>query len=188
MSVRAIALVVALPLLYSPTAPAQTSEQRLDGILARLSYQTTYGVDWREQKHSPGICFAIYRSGYYLISRINEYGSERLQGTLTKHERVRVRTMLKNLNSETDRVAVTSQGSESLRLEIVRGGATSQLVWIDPDHNRPLPDSAMKIVDWLQNFSQLDASPVTQREVSEKPICPQGSVKPLQPVNVVQWK
>src|SRR2546430_2461953 len=62
------ALIVVLPFLYSLIA-AQAGEHSPDGPVARLSYSSTYGVDWREQKNSPRICFALYRSGRYRILR-----------------------------------------------------------------------------------------------------------------------
>jgi hypothetical protein len=55
-------------------------------------------------------------------------------------------------------------------------------MWIDPDHKRPFPDSAISIVNWLQSFKASGASPLTLRELSETTICPPPSEKPAQPV------
>ena len=175
-------LIAALTVLYSSVAPAQSKEHSPDGLLARLSYHSTYGVDWREQQHSPRICFALYRSGHYGISRVTKDGTESLQGTLPQDELLRVGRMLKSLDSETNAGGIIRQGSESLRAEIVREGETIHFVWIDPDHERPFPDSAMRIVNWLQSFRALGASPLTLRELSEEPICPPASEKRVQPV------
>jgi hypothetical protein len=195
---RVTALIAALTLLCSSATPVQTKEHSPDSLLARLSYHSTYGVDWREQQDSPRICFALYRSGYYRILRVTEDGTKSLHGTLPRDELLRVGGMLKNLNGETnadvhvfdssDRWApwygdgIIRKGSESLRAEMVRGGEAIHFVWIDPDHERPFPDSAMRIVNWLQRFRALGASPLTLRELSDEPICPPASGKHVEPV------
>jgi hypothetical protein len=64
----------------------------------------------------------------------------------------------------------------------VRDGKTVHSVWIDPDHERPFPDSAVRVVRWLQDFKAQGSSPVILRELSDQPICPLASEKPLRPV------
>jgi hypothetical protein len=44
------------------------------------------------------------------------------------------------------------QGSETLMAEVVRESKAMHYVWIDPDHQRPFPGSAISIVNWLENF------------------------------------
>src|ERR1700730_9661199 len=87
--------VVFLPtvvLLVATTSVAQSKKSDSDGLMARLSYQSGRMIidwqyqDWRYQKGYPHICFAVYRSGYYRISRLAEYGQQTLEGTLSKDQ------------------------------------------------------------------------------------------------------
>src|SRR5439155_23911024 len=81
-----IAGSIILTLLYSGIAVAQNDGQTTDSIVARLSYQNTYGVQWRDQQDSPRICFALYRSGDYRILKLRKQDTETLQGTLSHDE------------------------------------------------------------------------------------------------------
>src|SRR5437868_9725447 len=78
---------VALILLTAIASMAQSDKSGSDGIVARLSYQSGgMGIDWRYQKGYPQICFAVYRSGYYRISRLTEQGNQTLEGLLSRNE------------------------------------------------------------------------------------------------------
>ncbi|MFZ0297190.1 MAG: hypothetical protein WAM13_02455 [Candidatus Sulfotelmatobacter sp.] len=179
---RTIAMLVALALLNAP-APAQSKEHTPDDLLARLSYNSTYVWDVSENR-SPQICFALYRDGYFRISRRSrrvQDGTESLQGTLPQDQLARVQTLLKNLNSQTG-VGTIYKASESLTAEVMRDGKIVHFLWIDPDHERPFPDSVARVVDWLQDFAPQGSSPLTLRELSDQPICPSASEKPLHPV------
>jgi hypothetical protein len=179
-----IALIATLALLNSPTAPAQSKEHRADDLLARLSYSSTYVWDLHQDR-SPQICFALYRDGYYRLSRKSRNapgGTENLQGTLSPDQLTRLRTLLKSLDFQTGEVGAIRKASESLIAEVVRDGKTVHSLWIDPDHQRPFPDSAIRVVNWLQDFKAQGSSPLTLRELSDRPICPSASEKPLHPV------
>jgi hypothetical protein len=180
---RIVAMIAALALLNAPAAPAQSKEHTPDDLLARLSYNSTYVWDV-SQDRSPQICFALYRDGYFRISRRSRQttgGTESLQGTLPPDQLARVRTLLKNLDSQTG-VGTIHAASESLTAEIMRNGKIVHFLWIDPDHERPFPDSVARVVNWLQDFAPQGSSPLTLRELSDQPICPSASEKPLHPV------
>ncbi len=182
MLTQVTAMIAALALLTPAAAPAQEKEHGPDSLLARLSYHSTYMTDSIGQQ-SPRICFALYRSGHYEISRLTKGATQTLQGTLSQDQLASVSGMLKNLDSEkSSRGGLIQQGSESLTAEVVRGGETMHYVWIDPDHKRPFPDSALSIVNWLQSFKALGASPLTLRELRGATICPPPSLEPVQPV------
>jgi len=181
MTGRACVLTISLALLGAATAPVESEERHADALLARLSYQSSYGVDWRNERASPRICFALYASGQYLITRVLEYGRQTLQGTLSEDEARRLSLMLTKLRGETNRGGVIRQGSESFSAEIVQGGKTRRFAWVDPDHARPFPEPAARLVDWLQNLRVQNASPRTSGELSDEPICPPASIKPVQP-------
>jgi hypothetical protein len=175
-------LVAMLTLFTSGIASAQSNQHSPDSLLARLSYSSTYVFDWRGEKGYPQVCFALYRSGYYQVSRMTEGGTETLQGTLSQDQFLRLRSMLRNLDFQATAGGVIRQGSESIVAEVVREGKALHYVWIDPDHQRPFPSSAISIVNWLQNFKAKGASPLILRELSEQPICPPASSQPVQPV------
>jgi hypothetical protein len=44
------------------------------------------------------------------------------------------------------------------------------------------PSSAARVIDWLRDFDDKDASPLTLREASGRSICPRASLNPVQPV------
>ncbi|MFZ0278024.1 MAG: hypothetical protein WA651_19345 [Candidatus Sulfotelmatobacter sp.] len=183
MLLRTIAMLAALAFLNPPAAPAQSKEHSSDDLLARLSYNSTYVWDVSEDR-SPQICFALYRDGYFRISRRSRQtpgGIESLQGTLPPDQLTRFRTLLKNLDSQTG-VGTIHKASESLTVEVMRNGKIVHFLWIDPDHERPFPDSVARVVNWLQDFAPQGSSPLTLRGLSDQPICPSASEKPLHPV------
>jgi hypothetical protein len=90
--------------------------------------------------------------------------------------------MLKDLDFDGSRGGVVLQGAERFVAEITREGKTIHYVWMNPDHQRPFPNSAARVINWLQDFEAEGASPLTLRELSEHPICPPASAKPVQPV------
>jgi hypothetical protein len=180
---RIIAMLAALAFLSAPAAPAQSKEHTPDDLIARLSYNSTYVWDVSEDR-SPQICFAVYRDGYFRISRRSRQvqdGTESLQGTLPPDQLTRFRTLLKNLDSQTG-VGTIHKASESLTAEVMREGKIVHFLWIDPDHERPFPDSVARVVNWLQDFAPQGSSPLTLRELNDQPICPSASEKPLHPV------
>jgi hypothetical protein len=182
MRLQTVTLRATLILLISGSAFAQSGTHGPDHLFARLSYSGGHVVDWRREQGNPQICFALYRSGYYRVSRMTEGGTETLQGTLSEDQVIRFRSMLENLDFQSSGGAVTRNGAEVLVTEVVRKGRTIHYVWIDPDHKRPFPSSAMSIVKWLQDFKPEGGSPLTVRELSDQPsICPLAS-KPLLPL------
>ncbi len=181
MPLRAATLVATLAMFTLGIASAQSKEHR--PLLARLSYRTSYAVDGRDRKQFyPQICFALYVSGEYRLSRVTNDGSESFQGSLSEGELSRVRKMLETLGPESSEGGIIRRGSESVIAEVVSDTETMRYVWVDPDHERAFPGSVMTIVNWLQNFKTEGASPITIRELSEQPICPPASGKPVQPV------
>ncbi len=186
MLLRITALIATLALLNPSTAPAKSKEHGPDGLLARLSYSRT-GMEGP----SPNICFAVYSDGYYrMIRRSTAFvrhgddGLEVLEGTLSQDQLVRLGTLLKGLDFQNREVATIHKSSESLTAEVVREGKMVPSVWVDPDHERPFPDSAVRVINWLEDFKAQGAAPLTLRELSDQSICPAASEKTLHPVIV----
>lgn len=173
------ALVAALVLLTSAGPPADPKPHGSDALLARLSYQSSLPVREPEvhEQDEPGegatphgslrriqvahycpdcpqICFALYRSGNYRISKRTLHGREHLQGTLSKDQLVRVETMLNNLDLKTSEaggfVLYGTESVEQLVVELARDHHTIHHVWLDVDHQRLFPPSVVSIVDWLR--------------------------------------
>lgn len=175
-----IPLFAALALLTSSTGLAQSKKPVSDGLIARLSYASTYGVDWRETEGSPNVCFALYRTGRYQVLMDTEKGTEFLQGELSKDQLLHVSRMLEDLDFESSEVSLIRRGSESFEAEVHRSGETTRYLWIDPDHQRPFPKSANSVVHWLRNFKAQGAFPLPNGKLNEQQICP--SEKPLLPM------
>ena len=207
----ATTLMTALVLLAGASSLAEPLSRGTDTVLARLSYHSSSPI--REPKvheqndvgpdathhaslqrvqvaqycpECPKICFALYRSGYYRISKRTLKGQENLQGTLSEDQLVRVHGMLNNLDlKDTESDSSVLNGTESREqfiVEIAGGGDTVNHVWLDVDHHRPFPPSVVSVVNWLQSFKPRGVSPLTLRELSDEPVCPRGRVKPLRPV------
>src|SRR5260370_35844630 len=102
-----------LSLLSSGACLAQVKPSDPGKILTRISYRTTYGIDWREQKGSPQICFALYRNGYYRLSRMTESGPQGLQGTLSADQVSRLREMLRDLRARRRDAGIVLRGLET---------------------------------------------------------------------------
>jgi hypothetical protein len=176
-------LIVTLILFASSIlASAQSKEPGSDSLLARLSYNGGTSLIGDMQEGYPQSCFALYRNGYYQILRTSKDGTESFQGTLSQHQRLHLGRMLKDLDFEGSRGGVVLQGAERFVAEITREGKTIHYMWMNPDHQRPFPNSAARVINWLQDFEAEGASPLTLRELSEHPICPPASAKPVQPV------
>ena len=183
MVFRVATLIAAVLLLFSATASPQSNLHHPDTLIARLSYQSTYGIDWRDQHDSPRICFAVYMGGHYRMMRLAQNGMQTVQGNLSGDEFASLRAMLRDLHSDADGGGgIIRQGSESFSAEIARGGGTIKIQWINPDHEHPFPRSTMQVVAWLQQFRDRDAVRLTVRELSEQPICSPASTKPVEPV------
>ena len=151
-------------------------------VLARISYHSSYVSDAAGQKRSPGICFELYQSGHYRMTRMKMGGTESLGGNLSADELAQAKKMVGNLDFESTEGGLVQRGTESFIAEIVRRGESERYLWVNPDEHRPFPASAAKIIHWLQNFEARGARPLTNPELSTDPICPRASEKPLQPV------
>jgi len=177
---RIITLIVGLTLLTPSVGLAQSMKSAPDDLIARLSYASTYVVDWRRQEGSPNVCIALYRSGHYQIVVEREKGTEILQGELSKDQLFHVNGMLDDLDFESSQAGLIRRGSESFEAEIHRPGGTTRYIWINPDRQRPFPKSAVDVVHWLRNFKAAGAFPLPHGELNEQQICP--SQKPLLPL------
>ena len=190
-------LAVPLILFASCMASAQSSTRQnkadSDNVLARISYSVggEDATDWQSQDYLPS-CFALYRSGYYQMSRTmrgllpvpDEPGlfirrnQTILQGTLSQPQLAEFSRILKNLDFKSRAVGIVHGGSERFVAEVIREDETTHYVWMNPDHQKPFPSSAVRVIDWLQDFDDKDASPLTLRELSEHSICPSLSDSP----------
>src|SRR5258707_3846469 len=161
-------LLTFVVLLTSDVCLAQSKQN--NSVVTRISYRSTYGVDWRSQEGSPQICFALYRDGYYRLSRLTEFGAQAFHGTLSKHQISRVGEMLKKLDAQHREDGIIREGSESVVVEIA--GKEKRYAWVDADHQSPFPESVFALVHWLQGFNAEDAASLTLHELSDQPVCP----------------
>lgn len=206
MRPRTTILVFMLTLFSSCGALAQSKKPDSDTVLARVSYSVggEEATDWQSQDYLPS-CFALYRSGYYQMSRTirglipvpGEPGSLPVpsqpglfiyrnqassQGRLSRLQLAEFGRMLKNLDFKSKPGGIVRRGSERFVAEVMREDQTIRYVWMNPDHENPFPSSAVRVIDWLQDFDDKDASPLALREASGRSICARASVNPVQPV------
>jgi len=173
-----VPIVILLVLAFRPCL-AQSADRDSHEILVRISYRSTYGVDWREQQASPRVCFALYSDGYYRLSKMTENGTRAFHGTLSKNQLSRVSEMLKRLYPQKREDGIVRQGAESVMVEFTT--SAKRYTWTDADHRGPFPESLDELVRWLQVLRTPDESPLRLRELSDQPICPAAFEKPLQP-------
>lgn len=161
----------------SPHKPEQGT------VLARLSYTSTYLVVGNEEKYLPRVCFELYRDGHYRIVRATTKGAdENRAGKLSQDQFETISKMLMQLDFSSSPGGVTRKGSESFVAEIL-GAEEKRLLWVDPDHQRPFPDSVAKVIGWLRSFNSEEAVPFQRLELSTDPVCPRISPTPLLPAN-----
>lgn len=171
---------------------AQKPEQ--GAVLARLSYTSTYFrvANANEEKYLPSVCFELYRDGQYRIVRTAAKGApqrpgpraENRAGKLSQDQFDTIRRMLTQLDFPSSPWGVIRKGSESFVAEIPNGAEERSLLWVDPDHQRPFPESAAKVIAWLRSFTHSqDATPFNVPQITTDPLCPRISQTPLQPAN-----
>src|SRR5207247_8084118 len=100
-------------------------------------------------------------------------------GTLSDNMLSRLSEILKKLDARRREDGIIRQGSESVMVEIA--GKADRYAWVDADHRSPFPESVLDLVHWLQGFKAQDAAPLNLRDLSDHPICPPASEKPLHP-------
>lgn len=174
-------------LLYAAVLPnclsTQNSAPGKQNFVARISYQNSYSTDGSNPRLSPRICFELYNDGRYRMSRMMGGTDEALGGKLSQDQVELFMKTLKRIDFASNKGGVIRKGSESFAAEIANGGETDRYIWVDPDHQQPFPQSAIKVIDLLREFSPAGASKLTVPELSTDPICPILSDKPLQPVS-----
>lgn len=167
---------------FSQTNSPHNPEQGT--VLARLSYASTYLVVGNEEKYLPSVCFEVYRDGHYRIVRATTKGAhENRAGKLSQDQFETISKMLMQLDFSSGPGAVIRKGSESFVAEVPNGAEERRLLWVDPDHQRPFPDSVAKVIGWLRSFNSEEAVPFQRLELSTDPVCPRISPTPLLPAN-----
>lgn len=71
------------------------------------------------------------------------------------------------------------QSAESLVIEVARHGKMKHYFWVNPDNRNPLPKSAIRVVDWLEDFRAHGATPFKHYEVSNMHICASMNDNPM---------
>jgi len=181
--------VAAFVLLAVMLGLSQTQKDHNDGLLARLSYRSSFVHD----SNGPSrICFAVYEDGFYRLSKDggdpatspdSELGIRAaVQGKLSRGQLASLRAMLKEISPTEAGGGFVLDGAESLTAEFKRHGRTTNFTWIDADHRKLFPAAVAGLVKWLEDFKAENSSPVTLHELSDLPLCPPVNAKPLQPV------
>ena len=164
---RSMSLTSALfMVLLTVGAVAQSPRGDSDAVLTRLSYQSGgMGMDWRNQKGFPQMCLAVYQSGYYQISRLTEHGNQTLEGAMSKEQLGELQELLHQIDFQSRGGGFQYlQDAESFAVEFLRHGKTKHHFWINPNNRKPLPESAIKVVNWLEDFEARNATPFQQYE------------------------
>jgi len=157
------------------------SESRPNRVLARLAYDSTYPTE-ENSFRAPLACFELSNNGRYRLYRLEKNGVAKLGGRLSEQQLTAMARMLKKLDFDNTGGGLIRRGSESFVAELARK-ETTRFIWIDPDHQRPFPDSVVPLVRWLQNFPAEGATPLAYPENSTDPICPSISDGPMQPLD-----
>lgn len=181
MKVSIAAVCIAFgPAWLAGQASAGRSSEEIK-VLARISYTSTYVSDANE-KGGPHICFEIYSNGRYKMRKVAKGATDRLGGDLSAEELQQLKGLLKKLDFTSSESGVVQRGTESFVAEIPGEEDSERYIWMNPDHQRPFPEWAAKLILWLQKFDDRRAAPFADPELSTDPICPRASAKPVQPV------
>jgi hypothetical protein len=149
-------------------------------VSARLSYSTSAAVAGERARL---LCLAVTREGGYRFLQLPSSGSTlALQGKLSDDQLQQLKNLLSD--SEFRRLkgsggGIILQDSESFGAEISREDGAQRLQWLNPDDRRPFPDSATKLIQWMQNFKPADSQPLLRAEFSG--VCPTVGLQLVQP-------
>jgi hypothetical protein len=150
-------------------------------VSARLSYSTSAAVGGERARQ---ICLAVTREGGYRFLQLASSGGTAvaLQGKLSDDQLQQLKKLLSD--SEFRRLkgghgGVIFQDSESFGAEISREDGAQRLQWLNPDDQQPFPDSATKLIQWMQNFKPADSEPLLRAEFSG--VCPTAGFQLVQP-------
>lgn len=192
MSTLRTIFALSLCVIFQASSFSQTDSPQKPGqgaVLARLSYTSTYFhvANGDEEKYLPRVCFELYRDGQYRIVRTATKGApprlgpraENRAGKLSQDQFETIGKMLMQLDFSSSPGGVVRKGSESFVAEIANGFEKRHLLWVDPDHQRPFPESAAKVIGWLRSFNSEDATPFNVPELTTDPVCPRISQTPL---------
>jgi hypothetical protein len=150
--------------------------------IARISYSTGI-MESSQLQGPPKFCFALFGDGFYRMSRLTFQGStEKVQGMLSGDQLAAIQQLLETVKFQSGGGGIVQNNAESFIAEIVRNDKTGRYSWVDPDHRKPLPESAENVVKWLRKFKPQSEEPIDSPELTEDPICPPASTKPAQPV------
>lgn len=155
-------------------------DKRLPKPIARISYSTGHIVDWNQQQGPPRFCFALLNDGFYRMSRLTPRGDiEKIQGILSTDQLAAFEKLLDNVRFQNGGGGIVQNGAEAFVAEIFRDSKPNRYSWVDPDHRKPLPDSASTVVNWLQNFTGQNEEPINVPDLTTDPICPAASENPV---------
>ena len=180
MRLSSMVALATLIFVVSLASAAQSIPHQSDTILTRLSYSNSYPWNGTEPEY-PRVCFALYADGHYRLSRLTQDGRVALEGTLSQRQLHRLLKLTEGFDAEFSGGDIVRQGAEMLLVDVMNGDKAVRHQWTNPDRRHPFPRAAIEIVEWLQNFKAEGASPLTLRDLGAEPICPPGSLKPLQP-------
>lgn len=159
-----------------------TLDKPLPKPIARISYNSGI-MESSYLQGPPKFCFALFGEGFYRMSRLTPKGTtEKIQGILSGEQLAAFQKILGAVEFQSGGGGIVQNNAESFIAEIQRNDRTKRYSWVDPDHRKPIPDSALKLVKWLQNFKPQDEESVDVPEGSENPICPPAWEQPVQPV------
>jgi hypothetical protein len=167
-------------------------------LLVRMSFASSW--EFHGFVTGPQVCFSVNRSGHYQMRRVTTKTTiepregapngkavvetpqtEYLQGTLAVRDLENLKKFVGDPNLLKLTVvppSIVRKGGETFVAEIANGSRTRRIVVSDADGENPFPDSAEKIVDWLEGFKAEGARPL---DVSTEDICPTGTMQPIAP-------
>ena len=153
-------------------------------LLGRISYDNSYVADEKNVPHAARICLEVYQDGVYRMARVGGNGRDaNVGGVLDKKQLNEISRLFRKIDFQNNQLGgLVRRGSETFVAEITRADKVERFIWIDADHQKPFPESAKRIVDWLREFKAEGTKPLPSPDLSTMQICPRMSQGPLTPV------
>lgn len=152
-------------------------------LLARLSYQNSR-IQHRDAMQNTHICLLVYIDGHYRALRTNEEGTTQMQEGKLTHDQLNELQFLLNTDAfrhlEGTRGALIRESAESFIAEVPRNNYVQRVSLMIADETRHFPKSAERVVEWLMDFTPVNAKSVERSEFPD--VCPTMQVSGVQPV------
>ena len=153
-------------------------------LLARLSYESSWGVPGRPGMPIGDICFSVWQDGHYRILRNSKPGPPILiQGNMSMEQLQQLKSWLDTpdfLALAGVRGGLVRKGTENFIAEVPREDKVQRVVLMITDNHPRFPKPVTDIIDWMRKFKDVSATQMQPTGFID--VCPPRRSSLYQPV------